>query len=117
MDLLYVVGDFNDILRFPTNRSRFNLEYMLNNEQLAIFRTGVSSASNKNSNYTYQNVPFIKGKNQFELQLIFKPIWNADNNEKLIIVEVEKTADEVPQEVIQVFEKKLMPTNKYKLSS
>ena len=105
MDLLYVVGDFNDILRFPTNRSRFNLEYMLNNEQLAIFRTGVSSASNKNSNYTYQNVPFIKGKNQFELQLIFKPIWNADNNEKLIIVEVEKTADEVPQEIIQVFEK------------
>ena len=105
LDLLYTVGDFHDILRFPNSRTRFNLEYMLNNEQLAIFRTGVSNASNKNSIYHYKDVPFIKEDHHFKLQLIFKPIWNVENNEKLFVIEVEQKAQEALQEIVQVFEK------------
>ncbi|MDX2304909.1 MAG: CheR family methyltransferase [Microscillaceae bacterium] len=105
LDVLYMVGEFNDILRFPANKSRFNLEYMLGNELMAVFRTGISNALNQNIRYTYKNVPFSVKEKTGQLELHFDPIWNTESQEKLIIIELVQKEDDIRNEVVEVFEK------------
>ncbi len=99
LDVLFTNGEVEKLLSFPRVSGNFNLSEMVPSEVLIIFKNGVRKCLESNTVNRYQQIPFSKGKSQFNITIQFSP-FNSNphqQNEDVILVEFFQV-DENPKE-------------------
>ncbi|MDN5213010.1 CheR family methyltransferase [Fulvivirgaceae bacterium BMA12] len=87
LDVLHVVGEVEEFLQFPTTPSDFNLNAMIEKNQLVVFKNGVKEALAKNKSYAVKGFPFQrKGKNS-KINVKFTPKWVELKQSKMVLIE------------------------------
>ncbi len=87
LDVLHIVGEVEEFLEFPTTPADFNLNYMIEKNQLVIFKNGVKQALAENKPYAIKEFPFKKKGNNFKINVKFTPQWVDLKQEKLVLIE------------------------------
>ena len=105
LDVLHIVGDVEEFLQFPTTPSDFNLNSMIEKNQLVIFKNGVKEALAGNRPYAVKEFPFKKKVNNFKVNLKFTPLWAELEQEKLVLVEFVSRLSTSEEEVEAFFSK------------
>ncbi len=106
LEVLHMAGKMGNYLKMPASRNQFNLEYMVNREQSAIFRSGIRKASSSNSPYLVKEVPLSRNGQAQLMNLRFTPVWSEELQDKYFVIEFEEnTQAELAKDVelIEVF--------------
>ncbi len=88
LDVLHISGETQNFMRFPRNRSEFNLENMVSRKNLGAFRAGIQRVNEENKTMEFSNIPFINESDSKHLDLRFIPLWFEEMEEKLFIIEL-----------------------------
>ena len=80
LNIIYINGDFKDILQFPRTFADLNLLSMLNSEEHLLFKNGVRRALQDKEPSVYKNVQIKRGKNVIEMDVQFFLFSNHEIN-------------------------------------
>ena len=88
LDVLHISGETQNLLKFPRNRSEFNLENMISRKNLGIFRAGIQRVNEENKVIEFSGTPILNGTDTSHLDLRFVPMWFEEMEEKLFLIEL-----------------------------
>ncbi|MEM6965710.1 MAG: CheR family methyltransferase [Bacteroidota bacterium] len=99
-NIIYINGEFHELLKFPRAYVTMNLLKLVDDDQL-LFKTGVRKALESDEVNSYQNIKYQSRGKVFDLNINFQRFDTDDLNELLISIEFfingEKRSDEANQ--------------------
>lgn len=87
LDIYYINGEVDHILKIPRALARMNLSKMIDKEDLAIFRAGVNRALKSEELAVFRNQTLSKNDQKFNLH--FRKIAFPESDDLIIQVEIE----------------------------
>ncbi len=91
LDIIYINGDFKDILQIPNTFTDLNLLSRLKSEEHILFRNGVRYALNERENRVYESVHFERGENVIEADIQFSVFESHELDRPLIWIAFDVT--------------------------
>lgn len=109
LDVLYINGDAERLLSFPRGPGAFNLNKMLGENELLVFKNGIRKTTENQKNNVYKGISFYKKEAAYKLDLSFQPITLRQIEEPTILITIKivgegKTAELDSKEVEEVDE-------------
>lgn len=94
LDVLYIHGDAERLLTFPRGPGGFNLNKMLEDEELLVFKNGIRKTRENNQTNIYQDITFRKKDNYFKLEMTFEPFSIRQLNEPAYLITIKIIKEE-----------------------
>ena len=88
LDILYINGNFEEVLSFPQAVVKVNLLEMVGEEEGLFFKNGVRNALNSGGSNKYENMPFTKDGKQILADVLFERYQPNENKEEVILIEM-----------------------------
>lgn len=111
LDVLFINGNMDNILKIPSGLMRLNLTRMVNEENLMVFKNGVFKSLESSKKHIYKNIVFENGAKKVNTDLNFHAVELPSFEEKVILVEVifkDLAVEEISADASQEIEKKEM---------
>lgn len=97
LDIVYIQGEVEELLSFPKGKFGFNLNYMLPEKQVTIFKNGIEKSSQNEQPVLYKHVEFKKNGHSQVIDLRFRKMTMATFEGNVFMVELLESND-MPQD-------------------
>ncbi len=88
LDVLYINGDAERLLSFPRGPGAFNLNKMLGENELLVFKNGLRKTIENEKNNVYKDITFRKKNSEFKLDLSFQPVDLRQVDDSVILITI-----------------------------
>ncbi len=91
LDILYINGNIEELVRLPRAVARLNLERMIDQDQLIVFRNGVQKALASPGRFRFENVVFSKNDKKTATSLTFSEVALPGHQDQIVLVQIKQS--------------------------
>lgn len=110
LEILYINGNFEEILFFPQAVVKWNLSRMLAKEEVSLIQEGMRKVNDTEQAVQYRDVLFTKNEESLRLDLSIEKFYTREINETFYLIQfiIKGSSDKIENDV------ELIDLNKYK---